>query len=334
MNPSRMRFTEAILWVVGATTLFAALIGFPGLSREAQATVMPVVDESTPLAETYIAIAQSPFGGGAKPMAARVALVAPVFDESGSGDVVWKEVDSFEDPRSFVFHKAMPFESADGKKGILTIAGTEARLILWTRGEKAWEPTDLWTGTFGGSPRSQRMRDVEVGDVDGDGADEIVVVTHDRGVVFVFEQEKGTFVPNEIDRTEDPTWIHEVELGDINGDGVIEIVCTPSAPNQMDGKHQGGEIVMYRHSGHGTFERTLLEDLESRHAKEILIHDLDRDGTPELYAAFEGEGIGGVGGASCSVHHFRFEGGEVSREKIYDLPVSYTTFMKRREERI
>lgn len=274
-----------------------------------------------------IAIAQSPFGADSQTMPARVALVAPTGEKTEDGAPIWGEIASFEDDKSKVFHKAMPFEGINGDKGILTIGGTEARLVLWTPGADGWKSKELWAGDFGGSERSQRLRDVEIGDVDGDGQDEIVVVTHDRGVVMVFEQKDGAYTPTEIDRSTEPTWIHEVELGDVNNDGVVEIVCTPSDPNNFGVAHQGGDILMYRHSGDGNYERSVVDSLETRHAKEILLYDLEGAGHPQLFAALEGEGVGAVGGASSAVQMYRFEDGKAVGEKIYDLPGKLCRFL-------
>ena len=278
-----------------------------------------------------IAIAQSPFTEDGRIAGARVSVV-----EAGeSPDAPWTEVASFTDKDSTVFHKALPFEGVNGDRGILTIGGNKARLLLWSKGEGGeYTPTELWAGHFGGVDISQRLRDLEVGDVDGDGQDEIVLVTHDRGVVMIGEQEDGSYVFTEIDRVEGTgkdgkpiaTWIHEVELGDIDGDGATEILCTPSAPNMLDGGHQPGQIAMFEFSD-GKYEKRIIFDSEKTHAKEILAFDILGLGHPQLLAAMEGEGIGGSGGASSQVWLFRHEDGEFRGEKMRDLPGKLCRFL-------
>ncbi|MED5262658.1 MAG: VCBS repeat-containing protein, partial [Myxococcota bacterium] len=138
---------------------------------------------------------------------------------------------------------------------------------------------------FGG--RFSRMRDVEIADVYGDGADALAVATHDQGIVAILRpDDQGGFAVQEIDREPD-TFVHEIETGDLDGDGVVEVYATPSEPNRLDGRAQKGSVVRYvpaKDEG-----RVVVADLGMRHAKEILVDDVDGDGRDELYVAVEGE---------------------------------------------
>lgn len=187
-----------------------------------------------------------------------------------------------EDPDSNVFHKAMPYDG-----GILTIGAEKAMVKVWKHEGGKWTETLLWEQDWGG--RFQRMRDVEVGDVDGDGKDEIVVVTHDSGVVAVIEPEladgKGAGV-QEMDKQAD-TFVHEVEICDIEGDGKLEFFATPSERNKAN-QSQPGLVVEYQYEG-GKYVRSVIEDEPGTHAKEILCRDLDGDGKAELFSVFEAE---------------------------------------------
>ena len=82
--------------------------------------------------------------------------------------------------------------------------------------------------------------------------------------------------------------MHEIEIGDLDGDGVLEIYATPSEPNRLDGTRRSpGEVVRYvpRAAARAApWSRTLGD----RHAKEILVDDVDGDGRDELYVAVEG----------------------------------------------
>jgi len=124
-----------------------------------------------------------------------------------------------------------------------------------------------------------------VADVNGDGFTDIVVATHDQGVVAVlYGDAGGGFTVSEID-AEPNTFVHEVEVGDLDGDGVLEIYATPSLPNKLDGTPQPGFVTRYVPAlGEG---RTVVADLGDRHAKEILVDDVDGDGTDELYVSVE-----------------------------------------------
>lgn len=199
-----------------------------------------------------------------------------------------------EDADSIVFHKAMVLEPADGAPGILTLAGTApvpqgqrseaaAKLELWRNTPEGWRAQTLWQSTFGG--RVNRMRDAEIADLYGDGRPDIAVGTHDQGVVAVMrQQEGGSWNAHELGREEN-MFIHEIEIGDLNGDGNLEVYATPSEPNTLEGQEQHGEVVRFvPKTGEG---RTVVADLGNRHAKEILVADVDGDGRDELYVAVE-----------------------------------------------
>lgn len=214
---------------------------------------------------------------GPVPQPARLGMLVKT-----DGQWRWHEL---EDPDSNVFHKAMVYPGGDGN-AILTAGGTTAMLKLWRAGA---EPEVVWQADFGG--KWSRMRDVEVADLGGDGTLDIVVATHDQGVVAVASPTaEGGFEVTELDRQAN-TIVHEVEVGDLDGDGILEIYATPSLPNKLDGTPQPGSVVRYTPAlDEG---RTVVADLGDRHAKEILVADVDGDGTDELYVANEavaGEG--------------------------------------------
>ncbi len=220
----------------------------------------------------------------ADPGAARVDLV---YRRGGA----W-HTESIEDPTSNVFHKAMVYDPpGDAAPGILTAGGMAASLKLWRRGaDGAWASETIWSTEFGG--RWNRMRDVEIAPLFGTEAspggtvgDALAIATHDQGVVAVASlRSAGGFEITELDRAAN-TFVHEIELGDLNGDGALEIYATPSEPNSLEGgAEQHGEVVRYAPGGGG---RTVVADLGNRHAKEILVADVDGDGRDELYVAVE-----------------------------------------------
>jgi hypothetical protein len=212
------------------------------------------------------------------------------------------------DSESNVFHKVVEYCPLPDDCGLLTVGGTAAALKLW-RADGV--PQLLWKTDFGG--RFSRLRDVEVADVLGDGVATIVVGTHDQGVVALVRPDgKGGFPVKELDR-EPNTFVHEIEVGDLDGDGVREVYATPSLPNRLDGTPQPGSVVRYVPArGEG---RTLFADLGDRHAKEILVTDLDGDRKDELYAAVEA-----VSGGSVEIQRYRAGTPPDSGEVIATLP--------------
>jgi hypothetical protein len=189
-----------------------------------------------------------------------------------------------EDPESNVFHKAV-----QTPEGLLTIGANRAFLRTWTFADGAWKVATHWNPTFGG--KFDRLRDIEQGDVDGDGKPEWVIATHDQGVIAVLHPDQGWRV-DEVDR-QPSTFVHEIEIGDVDGDGTAEFFATPSKPNKLD-QEQPGEVHMYRHGANG-WERSVVDAPGDTHAKEILCADVDRDGVAELYVVWEGAiGQGGA----------------------------------------
>ncbi len=205
--------------------------------------------------------------GKPKPLPARLGILT-------LSDGAWN-YRYIEDPDSNVFHKAMAYGD-----GVLTFAGTAAIVKLW---DSTGGSDSLWDADFGGT--FSRMRDAEVGDIYGDGSAAIAVATHDQGVVAVLRPDgAGGFSVEELDRQPEII-VHEIELGDLNGDGTLEIYATPSAPNLLDGTPQPGTVVRYvPATGEGRVE---VAHLGNRHAKEILVDDVDGDGRDELYVAVE-----------------------------------------------
>src|SRR5262245_5865475 len=146
-----------------------------------------------------------------------------------------------EDPDSNVFHKAV-----QTPEGILTIGGNQALLRTWTFADGAWKVATHWNPKFGG--KFDRLRDIEQGDVDGDGKPEWVIATHDQGVIAVVHPDEGWRV-EEVDRTPN-TFVHEIEIGDVDGDKIAEFFATPSQPNKLD-QEQAGEVRMDKHGPNG-----------------------------------------------------------------------------------
>jgi hypothetical protein len=223
------------------------------------------------------------------------------------GRTAWRH-GALRDPESNVFHKVLEYCPRPGECGLVTVGGTAAALKLWRPGK---EPQVLWKAEFGG--RFSRLRDAEVGDVLGDGVPTLVVATHDQGVVALVRPDgAGGFSAKEIDRQAD-TFVHEVEVGDLDGDGVLEVYATPSRPNVLDGTPQPGRIVRYVPArGEG---RTVFADLGDRHAKEILVTDLDGDGRDELYASVEA-----VSGGFVEVRRYRGGRAPAAGETVVVLP--------------
>ena len=194
----------------------------------------------------------------------------------------WR-VEAFEDEASDVIHKAFVYEMPGQDPAVVTLGANAARVLAWRRADGSWTSSPLWTTEFGGE--RNRMRDAEVADLYGDGRPAIVVATHDQGVVAALRpQPDGSMQVEELDRRAG-IWVHEIEIGDLDNDGTREVYATPSEPNQLGATSQHGEVVRYVPANDEG--RTVVADLGDRHAKEILVADVDGDGHDELYVAVE-----------------------------------------------
>jgi hypothetical protein len=279
-----------------ALSLLAVLAG--ALALQAGWACRRVPERGRVLALGLAVFSKGP-DGGQIPGQATAGFLAP-------GEKTWRH-GTLTDPESNVFHKLLEYCPRPGGCGLLTVGGSAAELKLW-RDESA--PQVLWKADFGG--RFSRLRDAEVADVLGDGVPTVVVGTHDQGVVALVRPQGEGFSVRELDRQPD-TFVHEVEVGDLDGDGVLEIYATPSLPNRLDGSPQPGSVVRYVPArGEG---RTVFADLGDRHAKEILVTDIDGDGKDELYASVEA-----VSGGSVEIRRYRSDTPPDGGETIAVLP--------------
>jgi hypothetical protein len=280
-----MRRVVAVVLVLGSTLCLADCRRAPSRGR---------------VLALGLAVFSKDAAGRQVPGQATAAFLAP-------GGKAWRH-GTLTDPESNVFHKLLEYCPTSGDCGLLSVGGTAAALKLWRPGK---EPQVLWRAEFGG--RFSRLRDAEVADVLGDGVPTVVVGTHDQGIVALVRPDgKGGFSVKEIDRQPD-TFVHEIEVGDLDGDGVREVYATPSRPNVLDGTPQPGSIVRYVPArGEG---RSVFADLGDRHAKEILVTDVDGDGKDELYASVEA-----VSGGSVEIRRYRAGPLPTTGETIAVLP--------------
>jgi hypothetical protein len=230
----------------------------------------------------------------------------------------WVE-DRIEDTDSNVLHKGLPY----GKDGILTIGAEKAMLKLWKKSGDKWQSETLWNPVFGG--KFNRLRDMELADFNGDGTEDVAIATHDQGVIAVVWRKGEKWEAEELDRTEN-MFVHEIEVGDLDKDGQLEIYATPSQPNTVSGKDQGGKVV--RFSWNGTkFDKSEVISFESRHVKEILVSDVDGDGSDELYAAVEAEVDGPTIKAPVEIRRFDLKGKKFEETLVAKIDDRFCRFL-------
>ena len=257
-------------------TLFVVCVAFAtfcSCARQEQAHV-PGVDLGP---GGVLLVCQSQFASDAQgnpvPQPARLELIRAL-------DGRWDRA-VLQDSMSNVFHKSI-IDVSDGDTALFTIGGDDAALTKWRIGHVPSQPERIWHPSFGG--KHNRVRDIERGDVDGDGRPELVMATHDQGVVAVADEIDGDWQITVVDSAPS-TFVHEIEIGDLDRDGHLEFYATPSKPNRASGVSQPGAVLQFRWDG-SQYARTVVDSFPDTHAKEILVADLDGNGD-ELYVVKE-----------------------------------------------
>ena len=231
---------------------------------------------------------------------------------------MWK-VDQIKETDSNVLHKALPYG-----RGIVTIGGNEAMLKYWEKKNGKWEGTVIWNPKFGGE--HNRLRDFEKADFDKDGRDDLAIATHDQGVVAVAFNRGDKWEIKELDRKPD-TFVHEIEVGDLDKDGNLEIYATPSEPNTASGVGQGGGVVRYEWNG-TSFDKSEVVHFDKRHIKEVLVADVDGDGTQELYASLEAEmGKDFAIITPVEIMRFDYRDGKFASRKVFTVNDRFCRFL-------
>ncbi len=322
-----MSRTHLGLAATGTLALVVAVVSSCGTEAKPAAPVAPAAEAKAPEAPKkaegpaptlLLAEAQFIKNADGKPKPGPALLTMWRKD----GDT-WSST-KLEDPESNVFHKVLP----DGKGGFYTIGAEQAFLKHWTKKDGAWVGEGLWNPKWEG--KFNRVRDLEIGDVTGDGQDDFVMATHDNGVLGVGSfGADGKFAVTELRKAPD-TFVHEIEICDVDGDGKKEFFATPSARNQSSGKSQPGQVVMEQFLD-GKWSETVLDDFKESHAKEILCADVDGGGPSEFFAVVEAETVlendKPVVKHPVEIRQYRFKGTKVEHTVIATIDDKQNRFL-------
>lgn len=224
-------------------------------------------------------------------------------------------------------HKALIVDiDNDGINELIGIGGDRAIMKLYKIKEsKIIDEEIIWNTTF------RRIRDVEFGDLNGDGKPELVAVTHEEGVVGILSYLNSRWEINEINNLfGEETFIHEVEIGDVDNDGENEFVTTPSFPNirknitdsnqSKKPNNQPGKISVFNFLDN-KFQETIIDSFADSPVKEIVIGDLDNDGKNELIASKRGIKVNGTLVENMKILMYNFDSikNEFIKKEIFSI---------------
>lgn len=107
------------------------------------------------------------------------------------------------------------------------------------------------------------IRSVALGDLDGDGCDEIVIGTRPDGAIVLFERRPSGYTAALIDTQQqgaNNSNIREVAIGDIGNTGQLDVFAASARANEpVKWDRVPGAIFRYRRTG-GRWERLVIED--------------------------------------------------------------------------
>ena len=154
--------------------------------------------------------------------------------------------------------------NGDGKIDILI--GSMGSGLAWY--QNPGTVTSTWTRRVINT--GAHSTDVEIGDIDGDGDNDVVAVTSSNTRWYRNNDGLGTSwtaftVGNRV--------MHDLELADFNGDGRLDVVTRNQGSD-------GNEVYLYMQSSSGTFIESGRTDMPW--GEGLLVHDLDGDGDQDI----------------------------------------------------
>lgn len=123
---------------------------------------------------------------------------------------------------------------------------------------------------------------VAVGDIDGDGKLDIVAASHNRGLVALFGDGKGTFVVSRKGFRGTDFSTQAVVLADLNGDGKLDVIADADKNENTDVPWNRNQAQVYLYKAPRSFERKTGGIVDAAFSNSAAAWDFDGDGRVDV----------------------------------------------------
>jgi hypothetical protein len=169
----------------------------------------------------------------------------------------------------------------------VTVAPAQCHLLAYRHDGATWRALPIIKEL----PSVDLVRTIALGDLDRDGADEIVIGTRPNGAVLVLDGEPGRYAVTTVDRDQygvGTTNTREVTLAHVDGGGSLEILVATARASAEDWLATPGAIFLYRRSAAG-WQKVLIDDHGDRtHTRMVAVADVKNEGIKRIVSSAVG----------------------------------------------
>jgi hypothetical protein len=183
---------------------------------------------------------------------------------------------------------------------------------------------------------SFRCKDLTIGDADNDGDNDIVLVTHGKGLIrmyswdgkkwlkedleenYIAEVDRQTGVNHRVPNKELPcnecvvqTAVHIAQIGDVNNDGENEVVTSISSPLELQNIPEIGFIKVYKKEG-DSWRSQIIGRFDDIEARGLFITDFYNRGKNALLV-----GTGTPRTTPAGVYAYEFRNNKWNKRLVY-----------------